>query len=151
MITVDDFVLFCDRTSGGIAAVATCLGDDRLNQQSLPGASTPYQLATHALAAAEYWCAHIICGHPTTRVRDDEFVAAGTAADVERQVAALMARLRELAPELAAAKELAHSVTTETPLGRDWTVGAALIHAYEELAQHLGHLELMADVLLADG
>jgi len=30
----------------------------------------------------------------------------------------------------------------------DWTEGTALIHAYEELAQHHGQMELTRDVLM---
>ena len=151
MITVDDFLLFTRRTVTGTLAAVDRIGDARINTRpDLPGVSTPYQLVTHAFAAAEFWCAHIVCGHPTERVRDDEFVATGTVADLHTAASALLARLDELAPELAAATELAHQPETQTPLEAPWTVGAAVIHAYEELAQHLGHLEMTADVLLAD-
>ena len=30
----------------------------------------------------------------------------------------------------------------------NWTEGAALIHTYEELAQHLGHMDITRDILL---
>ena len=148
MITIDDFLLFCRRTVDGTLATVDRIGDDRINTRpDLPGVSTPYQLVTHAFAAAEYWCAHIVCGHPTERVRDDEFEATGSVADLHAEGAVLVARLEALAPEIAAATELANPALTQTPLGAEWTVGAALIHAYEELAQHLGHLEMTADVL----
>ena len=71
-------------------------------------------------------------------------------ADLHAHADRLMALLEELRPEMAAATELAHTASTQTPLDGEWTVGAALIHAYEELAQHLGHLEMTADVLLAE-
>lgn len=150
MITIDDFLLFCGRTVDGTLAAVDRIGDDRINvRPDLEGVSTPFQLVTHAFAAAEFWCAHIVCGHPTERVRDEEFVAAGTVADLHANAAALLARLADLAPEMASADMLANPPQTQTPLGAPWTVGAALIHAYEELAQHLGHLEMTADVLLA--
>ena len=57
---------------------------------------------------------------------------------------------RPAVPLLDAATELTEIPQTQTPLAGEWTVGAALIHAYEELAQHLGHLEVTADLLLAD-
>lgn len=149
MITIDDFLLFTRRTVTGTLAAVDRLGDERVNvRPDLPGVSTPFQLVTHAFAAAEFWCAHIVCGHPTDRVRDDEFLAAGTVADLHAAADALLARLDALAPEMAAATELAHQPETQTPLEAPWTVGAAVIHAYEELAQHLGHLEMTADVLL---
>lgn len=151
MITVDDFLLFTRRTVAGTLAAVDRLGDERVNARpDLPGVSTPYQLVTHAFAAAEYWCAHVVCGHPTDRIRDDEFRAAGSVADLHLAAEVLLARLDELAPELAAATELAHPPKTQTPLEGEWTVGAAVIHAYEELAQHLGHLEMTVDLLLPD-
>ena len=150
MITIDDFLLFSRRTVTGTLAAVDRLGDERINvRPELPGVSTPYQLVTHAFAAAEFWCSHIVCGHPTDRVRDDEFLATGTVADLHTAAAALLARLDELAPEMAAATEVAFQPQTQTPLEAPWTVGAALIHAYEELAQHLGHLEMTVDVLTA--
>ena len=58
--------------------------------------------------------------------------------------------LTDRRPVLAAATELTEIPKTQIPLAGEWTVGAALIHAYEELAQHLGHLEVTADLLLAN-
>ena len=150
MITVDDFLLFCRRTVDGTRAAVDRLGDDLVNERpDLPGANTPYQLVTHALAAAEWWCSHVVLGRPSERVRDDEFDAAGTVADLHATAERFLGLLHDLAPELAAATATAHQPVTQTPLGQEWTVGAALIHAYEELAQHLGHLEVTVDVLQA--
>ena len=150
MIGIDDFLLFTRRTVTGMLAAVDRIGDERINQRpELPGLSTPFQLVTHAFAAAEFWCAHIVCGRPTERVRDEEFLASGSVAELRAAAAALLAVLDELGPELAAATELAHEPQTQTPLEAPWTVGAAVIHAYEELAQHLGHLEMTADVLCA--
>lgn len=151
MIDVDDFLRFCRRTIDGTRDAVDRIGDDRINTRpDLVGVSTPFQLVTHAFSAAEWWCAHIVCGRPSDRVRDDEFDAQGTVADLHARADRLMALLDELRPEMAAATELAHTASTQTPLDGEWTVGAALIHAYEELAQHLGHLEMTADVLLAE-
>ena len=150
MITVDDFVLFCRRTVDGTLAAVDRLGDDLVNERpDLPGGNTAYQLVTHALSAAEWWCSHVVLGRPSDRVRDDEFAAAGTVADLHEAAERFLAMLDDLAPELAVATRTAHQPPTQTPLGREWTVGAALIHAYEELAQHLGHLEVTVDVLQA--
>ena len=106
---------------------------------------------THAFSACEWWCSHIIVGHSSDRIRDDEFAATGDIAALRGAGERLRERLRELAPGLRAAEELAHAaVTSEDPLDGEWTVGAALLHSYEELAQHLGHLELTVDLVLAD-
>lgn len=148
MITIDDFILFCRRTVDGTLAAVDRLGDELINERpGLPGANTPFQLVTHALSAAEWWCAHVVLGRASARERADEFAAAGSVADLHVAARRFLVLLDELAPELATATATAHQPATETPLGREWTVGAALIHAYEELAQHLGHLEVSVDVL----
>ena len=46
-----------------------------------------------------------------------------------------------------AVSHLTPAQLTTSYLDGEWTVGAALIHAYEELAQHLGHLEITADLV----
>ena len=133
-ITVDEFVLFCERTIGGMVATLDRLDDTTVNAlPPLPEPNSAFQLVTHALGACEWWTAHVVCGHPSARER----------------AAAATARLRHLAPELAAATDLAVEARTETPLAAEWTVGTALLHTYEELAQHLGHLEITVD-LVAD-
>ena len=152
VISIDDFLVFCRRTSVAMAAVIDRLGDDLVNQRpALPGANTPFQLVTHAVGAVRWWCSHVVLGHPSDRVRIDEFAARGTVDELHTAVADLLATLEALAPELAGATRIVGPATTETPLEGEWTVGAALLHAYEELAQHLGHLEVTADVLLAGG
>lgn len=147
-ITVDDFLLFSERTIDGMRTSLERLDDETVNTQPpLPAPNSPYQIVRHALGACEWWTSHIICGHPTDRDRDAEFLSSGTVAQLQAQADALVTRLRRLRPELAAATELAHVARTSIPLADEWTVGGAMIHAYEELAQHLGHLEITVDLV----
>ena len=149
-ITLADFEVFCRRSFAGVLAVADRLGDELINERPpLIGGNTPYELITHILGACEWWVGHMVVGDPSIRVRDDEFAAAGTVADLHVGVYEWLAALARRRSALAAATELAETPQTQTPLDGEWTVGAALIHAYEELAQHLGHLEVTADLLLA--
>jgi uncharacterized protein DUF664 len=149
-ISVDDFLLFCERTIDGMRRAVDRLDDDSVNAvPDLPDANTPFQLMTHALGAAQWWTSHIVCGRPSDRIRDDDFNSAGTIADLHATADELVALLRDLAPELQAATGLANTARTQIPLDGEWTVGAALIHAYEELAQHLGHLEITVDLVLS--
>lgn len=148
-ITVDDVVVFCNRTLDGYERALSRLDDTTVNAAlDVPAANTPYQLVTHALAAARWWVDHIVCGYPSDRDRDGEFVASGSRSDLLDGIGVLRTLLAERTAELDAATELAFEAQTQTPLGRPWTVGAALIHAYEELAQHLGHLEVTVDLLV---
>lgn len=127
------------------------LDDESVNQRPvLDGANTPAQLVTHALGAAHYWTAEVVCGHPTGRVRGDEFTAQASIAELTAAAELAKRRIAELAPEIDAASDVALQPTTTKPFPTEWTVGLALMHVYEELAQHLGHLEVTVD-LLASG
>lgn len=148
MIRVDDFVLFCNRTLDGYERALARLDDASVNTVPSTGGSSVFQLVTHALAATRWWTAHHVCGRTVHRDRDAEFRASGTVAEAQAQVADFRSLLAELAPAMEAATEVHGAPSTQTPLGQDWTVGACLIHAYEELAQHLGHLELTTDLVL---
>lgn len=148
-ITIEDWLVFCERTIAGHRRVIDRLDDAQLNTvPGLPDANSPFQIVTHAFAATEWWCSHVVLGRPSERVRHEEFASTGTAADLIAAADRLRALLRDLAPELAAATALAEdAVTTEDGLDGEWTVGAALMHVHEELAQHLGHLEVTADLV----
>jgi hypothetical protein len=147
MITIADFILFCNRTLDGMDALAGRLNAGQLNHKpDLPGANTVFQLVTHATAACEYWVDHIVCGHRTQRDRDSEFESFGSARDLLSTTSKQRTLLAAREEELAKVVDLANEPHTQTPLSRPWTVGAALIHAYEELAQHLGHAEITADL-----
>ena len=124
---------------------------DELINQHPPhtGGSTPYALVTHILGACEWWVGHMVAGDESHRVRGDEFTASGSVAELHAAVTDWLELLTVRRPALAAATELTEIPKTQTPLAGEWTVGAALIHGYEELAQHLGHLEVTADLLLA--
>ena len=147
MIQVEDFLLFCNRTLDGYERALERLDDTSVNALPSTGGSSPFQLVTHAVAATRWWTAHHVCGHEVARDRDAEFLAAGSVAEATRQVADFRILLDELAPEMAAATRVHGGPSTQTPLGAEWTVGACLIHAYEELAQHLGHLEVTVDLV----
>lgn len=151
-IPVEDFVRFCERTIDGMVRAVGRLDDTTVNAvpPQLPGANSPYGLVTHALGALEWWTGHMVCGHPSSRDRDAEFRAAGSVTELVAAAAAAKDRLRAIAPELAAATTIAGTPRTTVPLVGEWTVGACLIHAYEELAQHLGHLEITVDLLAHD-
>lgn len=147
-VSVSDMVLFCERTIDGMLASLRRLDDRTVNAvPPLPDPNSPYQLVNHALSAAMWWIEHVICGHPSTRDRDAEFVSRGTVAELRARADAVIARLWELVPEIEDASELTVEAHTSIPLATEWTVGTALIHAYEELAQHLGHLEITVDLV----
>ncbi len=147
MISIDDFIVFADRTLDGWERVVTRLDDRTINAEPAPGANSTFVLVTHMAGATRFWTEHIVLGLPTNRDRDAEFVARGTVAEALDTIRSTRAGLDQLATALAEATHLSVTPETQTPLAGTWTVGAAMIHVYEELAQHLGHAELTADVV----
>ncbi len=87
------------------------------------------------------------------RDRDAEFRASGTVVELRERVGELKAKLLADIKQVQGEKPLASAPNSMyNPLrgtdSRDWTEGTALIHAYEELAQHHGQMELTRDVLM---
>jgi DinB family protein len=151
MISTADLLWYVDEAIDGMVAIVTELGDDLANRRpDLPGANSPYAVLHHCLGVMAYWGGHVVAGRTIERDRDAEFRAAGTVADlVERTRAArrqLAADLEHLVPGDPPRGAVAPE-DAAMPLGR--TQGGAVVHVYEELAQHRGQMEGCRDVLLA--
>ena len=148
MISDDEYLSFVDRALDGMAGVLQDLGDDLANRRpDVPGANSPYVIVTHCLGVLEYWAGHLVAGRAVERDRDAEFTAAGPVSGLLTRIVAAKRTLRD---DLAAADPAA-GLRAEPPPHYDLrpgiTQGWALQHVYEELAQHLGHLELTRDFL----
>lgn len=151
MISVDDFLTFLDDAIDGMADIVTELGDELANRTlDLPGANSPYAVLTHCLGVMEYWGGYIIAGRTIERDRDAEFHAVGKVDElVDRTRGArgqLTSDLASFEPS-AAPRGTPKPDDADLPLGR--TQGGALLHIYEELAQHRGQMEVSRDVLRA--
>ena len=151
MISVDDYLYYVDEALDGMIAIVTELGDELANRKpNLPGANTPYTILTHCLGVMEYWAGHLVAGRRIERDRDGEFRATGDVADlVDRARVArrqLASDIEELEPFVPPRGEPRPDVV-DLPIAR--TQGGALIHIYEELAQHRGQMEGCRDVLIA--
>jgi hypothetical protein len=152
-ITVEDHLWFVDVALDGMVAIVTELGEERANvRPDLPGANSAYAVLTHCLGVMEFWGGHAIAGRVVLRDRDAELVASGRVDDlVERareqrgRYAADLASLEALA----APRGALDPEDAALPLGR--TQGGVAMHVYEELAQHLGQMELGRDVVLGRG
>ncbi|WP_326834335.1 DUF664 domain-containing protein [Amycolatopsis rhabdoformis] len=150
MITTDGYLYLVDRALDGMAATLTELGDELVNARpEATGTNSPYAIVTHCLGVMTFWGGQVVAGRDVERDREAEFTASG-------EVAPLLARLREVREQFGAdvaASEPAAAPAGEvppkyrgTPIGT--AQGTALLHVYEELAQHRGHLDLTRDVLL---
>ena len=128
------------------------LGDERANMRpDLPGANSPYAILTHCVGVANYWIGMLLAGRQIARDRDAEFRAQGTVAEICQAVRDLQRRLREDITQVQGTQPLVFPPSpsyTPDPEYRNWSQGAALIHAYEELAQHHGQMEVIRDILM---
>jgi hypothetical protein len=151
VITVDDYLWYVDVALDGMIGIVTELGDELANRRpDIPDTNSPYVLLHHCLGVMEYWAGHVVAGRRIERDRAAEFRAAGP-------VDELVSRARRAREQLAA--DLVHLDATAPPRGATdpeddalpmtRTQGGALVHLYEELAQHHGQMEGCRDVLLA--
>jgi hypothetical protein len=151
MISLENYLLFVDDAIEGMIEIVEELGDERANlRPDVDGTNTPYVILTHCLGVMEFWAGHAVAGRTIDRDRDAEFRASGTVGDLvartrqaRRQLTDDLAGLDPFAPPRLPVKgkpSEMHQVRTQ---------GGALLHLYEELAQHRGQMEECRDVLLA--
>jgi hypothetical protein len=146
---VDTWLWYVDKALDEMCAIVTELGDDLANRRpDLPGANSPYAILTHCCGVIEGWGGEVIANRPIERDRPSEFLATGPVADLVTKVAGSKSQLRR---DVIAAQWVSPPAgpvdddDAATPLGQ--TQGGVLLHVFEELAQHLGHMELTRDLL----
>jgi hypothetical protein len=151
MIEPEQYLYFANRALDGMAAIVADLGDDLANvRPALPGANSPYALLTHCLGVVSYWSGALVAGRDIDRDRGGEFAASGP-------VGPLLERTRHVREQLAtdvagaSARAPLHARPRHDAQGppRELDQGGALMHVYEELAQHHGQMEILRDCLIA--
>lgn len=150
-VPLDVVLIHVDRALDGMTATLRELGDDLVNAETgLPGGNTAYQIVRHCCGVLEFWGGQVLADRPITRDRLAEFRSSGTVEElveiVERQ-------------RVAFRSDLAGFDGTAVPRGQmndrsmdpdeSRTQGGVLMHTYEELAQHRGHLDITADIVRA--
>ncbi len=151
VISTDDYLFYVDDALDGIAHTLRVLGDDAANAQpGFPGANSPYAIATHCLGVMEHWGGARVAGRTVERDRAAEFTASGPVDELVRRLDAAKRQLRLDVAGLDPAAPL-HEHPTPRDAGHpaSRSRGGALMHVYEELAQHRGQLEITRDVLQA--
>ncbi|HXW34710.1 MAG TPA: DinB family protein [Acidimicrobiales bacterium] len=151
MISKEDMLYYIDDALDGMIAIVEELGDDLANRRlDVGGANSPYAVLTHCLGVIDYWCSYLIAGREIERDRAAEFRSAGSVSELVTRVRSSRLRLEsdllELEPS-APPRGTARPGDARLPIGA--TQGGALVHIYEELAQHRGQMEVTRDVLLA--
>lgn len=141
-ILEEDFLMFVDRALDGMLRIVEELGDERSNTvPDLPGANSPYAILFHCVAVIDFWVGTLLAGRPVERHRDAEFIAQGTVAEIRRRVNKLKRQLRSDVTHVQGDQPVSMALSSEynpAPQNQNWTQGATLMHAYEELAQHHG-------------
>ena len=147
MISPEEYLDYCDRALDQYVDALRALGDDLVGERpGFPGANSAFGLAAHVCGVMGHWARQVNRGIPVARDRDAEFEATGTVAEALALLASARARLHE---DVAATDFRAHPALPPTAEHEAATQGDVLLHVYEELAQHLGHLDVTGDLLLA--
>jgi hypothetical protein len=104
-------------------------------------------LVVHSTAVCEFWLGHVGLGRPSDRDRDGEFEAV---ADRARLRALVAAAIEQLDADLAMLDaEGGQPSELRAFLSGDEGDLSLVVHVLEELFQHLGHIEVTADALIA--
>ena len=150
MITRADYLHFVDLALDGMVSIVEGLGDDLANISSgVPGTPTPYALLTHCLGVVDAWAGGFVAGRPIDRDRPSEFIATGRVDDLVQRTALVRGRLHADVRGCDPAAPLLIEPPAEWVDGGPEfsSQGAALLHVYEELAQHHGQMEIIRDVI----
>lgn len=147
---IETAATYIDHALGQMLGVADRLGDDLVNRRPVGEETNAVgALIVHSCEVVRFWLAHVGGGQPTERDRDSEFVSAVTVAELHETVAATMAEVRSDLERIAAGDVEADPVLRQFLAGGDESDDSLVLHVIEELFQHLGHMEITADVLLA--
>lgn len=150
MIGTDVFLRFCDEALDQYAAICRELGEDGVNARipDPPGSNSAFALVTHVAGVMARWGRTVNRGLVVPRDRAAEFTATGT---LEEALAVLEAARAALHEDVLACDPGAppRNPPPDEPDAYA-TQGEVLLHVYEELAQHLGQLEVTRDVLGAE-
>jgi hypothetical protein len=151
MIKQEQYLYFAGRALEGMIDIVAELGDELANHTPpLPGANSPYALLSHCLGVVSYWAGGLVAGRPVSRDRDAEFTASGPVAPLLEQARRTMKQF-EQDVTVASPRAPLHATPQADFLGptRELDQGAALLHVYEELAQHHGQMEITRDYITA--
>jgi hypothetical protein len=151
MISTDEYLFYVDAALDSMIGILDELGDELANKRpAIAGANSPYAIVNHCVGVMEFWGGHVVCGRHVERDRAAEFTSSG-------EVRSLVGRVRVAQEQLRA--DIAQLEPHAKPRGalrsghddhpQSKTQGGALIHVYEELAQHLGQLQITRDLLVA--
>lgn len=136
----------------GLATIVGKLDDITANARpDMPGSNSPIVLLRHTCGSARFWLDHVCLGNENVRDRADEFSATASVAEELERFERERAVIADALEQLHEADWLAEPAAVPTDKQRWWlpTIGGVMVHVYREAAQHLGHMEITRDVLIA--
>lgn len=99
-------------------------------------------LATHTIGSAEYWTLMAAGARPMTRVREEEFLADATLADLRDRYGTFLTDVHELLGTLTEADLAAEAAPEVGHPAERWSLAECLLHAIDHAALHLGHVQI---------
>jgi len=99
-------------------------------------------LATHTIGSSEYWTLMAAGTRPMTRVRDEEFLAHATLADLRDRAASFLTDVHTLLDRLTEADFAAEAAPEVGDPDERWSLATCLLHAVDHAALHLGHVQV---------
>lgn len=132
----------------GMRAVLDRLDDETVNERPEGwGTNSVAGLVVHCCELAPSWFLMPGLGRESVRDRDSEFTTRESVADLRARVDAAEATTLGLVDEFDAGPTAGdHEFRGFLP-GGDRSDAALVLHVFEELFQHLGHMEVTADAL----
>lgn len=111
------------------------------------GTNSVAGLIVHCCELTTSWFETPGLGRESVRDRDAEFETTATVAELKERISTTVRRAHELAQEFETGPTATdHEFRAFLP-GGDHSDAALVIHVFEELFQHLGHMEVTADAL----
>ncbi len=140
-------VAYLDRAFDQMLAVLERVDADQLTTAPVDPSTTSISgLVTHCTEMCEFWLGHVGLGEPSDRDRSSEFTHRADRGELRERIATARAAARHHLLRLAAGE--GQPSEWRGFLYGDRSDDSLVLHVLEELYQHLGHLDLTADVLV---
>lgn len=132
----------------GMNRVLDRLDDETVNVQPGEwGTNSVAGLIVHCCELAPSWFETPGLGRQGERDRESEFAAVASIADLRARIETTLVRLDPIVDDFVVGPTaLDHELRVFLP-GDDRSDAALVLHVFEELFQHLGHMEVTADAL----
>ena len=129
-------------------AIIDRLGDDLVNDRPVDAMTNSVAaLVTHCAGVTEFWLGHVALGRASTRDRDAEFTSEAGTEWLRALVDTTAAQARDDIESLGEGLGRPHDARALLECGP--SDSSVVLHVVEELFQHLGQIEITADVLIA--